>query len=245
MLALRLIVCVVLAIPAGWFAGLLADRVPAMGRTPDGELRDPDAPALFADIHGLRVNGRDRWIIVGVVLLYAGTAYRFADQPAVVLLPYLVWWCGLAALVAVDIELNRLPDRIVLPTLVIGTVAMVVAALASNNAASIRYGLVGGAGYFGVILVFHLIYPGFAAFGDVKTGAVLGMTVGWVAIDFGQVAQLEFLAILLAYIMSAVIGFFIVITAGGMRAARRRRIGMGPWMVLAAFAVLLFSTNLV
>jgi leader peptidase (prepilin peptidase)/N-methyltransferase len=245
MLALRLLVCVALAIPAGWFAGVLADRVPAMGRTPDGELRDPDAPSLFTDLPGLRLDGRARWIILGTAVLYAGTAYRLADQAAITLVPYLIWWCGLAALVAVDLEVHRLPDRIVLPTLVLGTVAMVIASIATNNAISIRFALVGGAAYFGVLLVFHLIYPGFAAFGDVKTGAILGMTVSWVAIDFGQVAQLVFLAILLAYVFSAVIGFVIVITSGGMKAARRRKIGMGPWMVLAAWAVLLFSTNLV
>jgi leader peptidase (prepilin peptidase)/N-methyltransferase len=245
MLATRLIVCVVLAFPAAWFAGLLADRVPPMGRTSDGELRDPDALSLFAELPGLRFDGRYRWILVSVLALYVGTAIRFGDEPLIIVMPYLIWWCGLTALVATDMAWQRLPDRIVLPTLVVGLLGVVVASIVASNAVSIRYAVLGGAGYFGVLLVFHLIYPGFAAFGDVKTGAIVGMAAGWVATSYGEVAGLVFWAILLAYVCSAILGVALVIVGGGISAARRRRIGMGPWMVLACFVVVMFSTSLV
>jgi leader peptidase (prepilin peptidase)/N-methyltransferase len=244
MLALRLIVCVVLAIPAGWFAGLLADRVPAMGRTTDGERRDPHALALFADLPGLRLDGRYLWIVIGQVLMYGLTAYKFHDDPAISMVPYLVMWCGLLALVATDLEWHRLPDRIVLPTLVLGVVSVVIASVVTKSSVSIRYALLGAGAYFGILLVFHLIYPGFAAFGDVKTGAILGLAIGWQAADYTGVAVLVFYAILLAYVLSAVVGVGIVITQGGISAARRRRIGMAPWMVSAAFVIVMFSSAL-
>jgi leader peptidase (prepilin peptidase)/N-methyltransferase len=245
MLALRLIVCAVLAIPAGWFAALLADRVPAMGRTSDGALRDPNAHRLLTDPPGLRFDGRDGLIVGALVVMYVLTGWRFGDQAAIVTLPYLVFWCGLVALVATDLELHRLPDRIVLPTLVVGLAALVLASLVVGNSVAIRYAVVGGAGYFGVLLLLHLVYPGFAAFGDVKTGAIIGMAVAWPASGYGSAIALTFYALLAAYVLSAVVGVIIVITGGGLTAARRRRIGMGPWMVLSCFLVVMFSTSLV
>jgi leader peptidase (prepilin peptidase)/N-methyltransferase len=245
MFALRLIVCVVVAFPAAWFAGLLADRVPAMGRTSDGTLRDPDAPPLFRDLPGLRVDGRDRWILVALVVANALTAVRFPDDPAIVMAPYLIFWCGLVALVATDLALHRLPDRIVLPTLVLGLLAIVIASVSTGDAVSIRYAVVGGVAYFGVLLVLHLVYPGFAAFGDVKTGAIIGTAVGWQATGYTEALVLTFFALLLSYILSAVVGVAIVIGGGGLTAARRRRIGMGPWMVLSCFVIVMFSASLV
>jgi len=244
MLATRLLISAVLALPAGWLAGLLADRVPPMGRTVDGELRDPDALKLFEQLPGLRFHGRYRWIHLVVLGLYIATAYRFQDTSAMVLGPYLVWWCGLTALVATDLECQRLPDRIVLPTFVIGLVTMVVVSLATSNAVSIRYALAGSAGYFGVLLVLHLIYPGFAAFGDVKTAAIVGMAAAWVAVSYTEVLGLTFWAILISYVLSALVGIGLVM-AGGVTAARRRRIGMGPWMLSGCFIVVMFSSSLV
>jgi leader peptidase (prepilin peptidase)/N-methyltransferase len=245
MLALRLIVCAVLAVPAGWFAALLAERVPAMGRMSDGSLRDPHARGLLTQPPGLRFDGREGWMFGALVVMYVLTAWRFADQPAIVTLPYLIFWCGLVALVATDLELHRLPDRIVLPTLMVGLAALVVASVVVGSSVSIRYAIVGGLGYFGALLVLHLIYPGFAAFGDVKAGAIVGAAVAWTATSYESALVLTFYALLLSYVLSAVVGVVIVIAGGGLTAARRRRIGMGPWMVLSCFLIVMFSTSLV
>ncbi len=244
-MTVRLIACAVLAIPAGWMSGLLADRVPPMGRDLDNNLRDPSAVALFGrPLPGLRLGGRYLWIQLAVLVTYVGTAYRLAELPAVVTAPYLVWWCGLVALSAVDISDRRLPDRIVLPTFVIGAVVMVVAAVAGGRAVNIRYALIGAGCYFALFLVLNMVYPGLAAFGDVKASGVVGMVVGFMAHDSPEALLLSFWGIFLAFIASAVMGFVFIVT-GGLARARERRVGLGSYVVAAAFVIVMAAPALV
>jgi leader peptidase (prepilin peptidase) / N-methyltransferase len=244
-MAARLIIAAVLALPAGWFAGLLADRVPPMGRDADNNLRDPGALKLLERPLEVRLGGRELWIQVAVVVAYVASAYRLRDEPALLMVPYFVWWCPLVALSATDMEHRRLPDRIVLPSFVIGVAVMVVVAVVTGRAVSIRYALIAAGVYFGLFLVLNLIHPALAAFGDVKTAGLIGLTVGFVAYDTTDALLLSMWAIFLAFVMSAVFGFVFIAFGGGLRRARQRRIGLGSYLVAAAFVVFLLSPALV
>lgn len=242
--ATRLVICGLLAFPASWFAGLLIDRVPPMGRDADNNLRDPAAKRLFADPPGLRVHGVYLTVLILMVAMYLATAYRFMDLAPVLTLPYLVWWCGLVALAVVDALERRLPDRIVLPLFVIGTAVMVGAGVLSGSSVSIRFALVGSGAYFALFFVLNLIHPALAAFGDVKTSAVVGMTVGFVTLQVSDALVLSVYGILTAMIVAAVVGFASIVS-GGIARARERRVGLGSYLVFGAFVVVMFSTYLV
>jgi leader peptidase (prepilin peptidase)/N-methyltransferase len=125
---------------------------------------------------------------------------------------------------------------------------VVVVSVAIGNGASIRYALLGSAAYFGFLLVLHLIYPGFAGFGDVKLALSIGMAVGWVpglyTSEYIEVVVLVLYAALVSFVLSSIIGLGLI-SFRGLTAARRQRIGLGPWLVAGAVVVIFFSRALV
>ena len=71
---------------------------------------------------------------------------------------------------AIDLELYRIPDRLVFPTLAIAVPGVVLISLQKDVPEAIPRALVGSATFFGLLLVFHLISPRGMGFGDVKLG---------------------------------------------------------------------------
>jgi leader peptidase (prepilin peptidase)/N-methyltransferase len=219
-----------------------------MGRTSDGTLRDPDALGLFEKPPGLRLHGTYLTVQVLVLVLFLVAALRFADLSWAVLVPYLAWFTAFVALAVIDYRERRLPDRIVLPAFAIGLVLVVVVSVALGNAAAIRYALIGAGVYFGFLFVLHMIYPGFAGFGDVKMALAVGSAIGWVpglySGSYVDSVILVFYAVLASFVCSSIIGIGLI-AARGLRTARSQRIGLGPWLVAGAVLVIAFSAALV
>lgn len=245
MITIRMIVCGVLALPAAWLAGLLVDRVPPMGRDLDNNLRDPKAlPLLRRPLPGLRMHGRYLWMTMAVLAMYVATAYRLREQPPLTTAPYLIWWVALVALSACDVRDRRLPDRIVLPAFVLGTVVMVIAAVAGGRSVNIRYAMIGAGLYFGFFLVLNLISPRLVAFGDVKAAAIAGMAVGFVAFGPGEAVLLSVWGVFSAFVISAVSSFFIIAKRGFTRALQSQ-VGFGTYLSAGAFLIVIAAPALV
>ncbi|WP_334142831.1 prepilin peptidase [Rhabdothermincola sp.] len=222
----RLMLCVVAALPAGWFAGVLIDRVPD---------RLPLAP-----LPAVRLTGKYLWIHVLMIGLFALAAVRFEDASPGVLVGYLLLFAVLLTVSVIDIELYRLPDLIVLPTLAISLVLIVVVSIMDGAAEQIRYALVGAAMYFGFLLLAHLVYPRGMGFGDVKLAAVMGLYVGWLGSSTMTAIGLVLWAMLLGFIGGAIVGMV-------MLAVRRRSqpIPFGPFLALGTIIAVLASSSLV
>jgi prepilin signal peptidase PulO-like enzyme (type II secretory pathway) len=244
MTAIRLVVCAVLALPAGWFAGLLVDRVPPMGRDANNNLRDPRAVKLLAKPLEVKTYGKYLWIDALLVGMFVATGYRFLDEPFLVTIPYLVWWMVLVALGSTDITYRRLPDRIVLPTFVFGLLMLVVVSVLTSRAVTLRYALITAGVYFGVFFLLNLIHPMLAGFGDVKMSAPVGLIIGWTATDSGEALQLAVWGLFLCFVLAAVFGF-VAIIAGGLKRARDAKVGLGTYFGMSAFIVVMFSPALV
>jgi leader peptidase (prepilin peptidase) / N-methyltransferase len=223
----RVVICVLLAIPVGWVAGVLIDRV-------------PDKQPLFTPLLGIRLTGRYLVVHLLMIVLFAAAAVRFDDSSIGVLGCYLLLFAMLLTVSVIDIELLRLPDRIVLPTLVASLVLIPTVSVIDDVADTIRYALVGAAVYFGFLLLTHLIYPRGMGFGDVKLAAVMGLYIGWLADSTMQAVVLVLWAMLLGFVGGSVIGVVMLI-------ARRRSqpIPFGPFLALGAVITVLASTSLV
>lgn len=223
----RLVVCAVLALPAGWFAGVLAGRVPE---------REP----LFAPLKPIHVGGRDLVLHVGVLVLFLLAAWRFEDGTWGETLAYCALFGVLAALSAIDIEHYRLPDLIVLPSLLISAPLIAVLSIAADEPRRIRYALIGAALYFGFLFVAHLISPRGMGFGDVKLAALMGLYVGWLGATFVDALALVLWAMLIGFAVGTVFGVVLL-------AARRRNrpFPFGPFLALGAVAAILLSSGLV
>lgn len=171
-----------------------------------------------------------------------------ARYPAVELLTgvafaAVAWWSGpgwwtpallylvaiTVALTAIDLDVHRLPDAIVLPSY---PVALALLALASadpggtaDRGALLRAGI-GAVALFGFYFVLLVAYPAGMGFGDVKLAGVLGLYLGWVG--WGALVVGAFAA----FLVGGVVGLALI---ARRRAGRRTQIAFGPWMLAGAW----------
>lgn len=221
------VICALAALPAGWFAGVLVDRV-------------PDRLPLFAPLPGVRLRGKYLVIHLLMVALFALAGARFHDSSVGQLVTVLVLFAALVPLSVIDIERFRLPDRIVLPTLVVALILVIGVSLLDDAPDQIRYALLGGAFYFGFLFIAHVIYPRGMGFGDVKLAAVMGLVVGWLGGDYAQSIGLVLWAMLIGFVTGSIVGMVLL-------AMRRRStaIPFGPFLALGCAAAILASSALV
>ncbi len=224
--ALRYVVCAVLALPAGWFVGVLSERV-------------PDRLPLFDPFPTVRPGGRRIVLHVLVLVLFLLAAWRFNEASWGELIGFLALFAALAALSAIDIEHYRLPDLIVLPSLVASIPWIVLVSLVDDDGTRVRYALAGAAVYFGVLFVVHLISPRGMGFGDVKLAALMGLYVGWLGTTYTEVLVLVLWAMLIGFLSGTVIGLVLLLAR-----RRNRPFPFGPFLALGTVVAVLISRGL-
>ena len=149
------------------------------------------------------------------------------DRPAVVALG---WFGGAAVVLAgVDLARHRLPDRVLLPAVVVCAVALLTdaavtgawtAVLRAGAAAAVSYGLATGA---------RLAGPDGLGGGDVKLLGLLGLVLGWAG--WGVLMAGVFTGLLIG-----AGGALLLIAAG--RAGWRTRVAFGPPLLVGAYVAL-------
>jgi leader peptidase (prepilin peptidase)/N-methyltransferase len=222
-----LAVCGVLALPAGWFAGALYERV-------------PDDLPLFRPVPAIRVRGAYLAMYLTMVVAFVLAANRFADEPRLELIDYLILFTALVALTYIDLDTLRLPDKIVAPLLVVSIPLVVVTSLLQHDATRIRFAIAGSALYFVFLLVVHLIIPRGMGFGDVKLAAVMGLYVGWLAPSVLGAVSLTLYAMIIGFLVGSLVG--VVVFAFRRKS---RPIPFGPFLALGTIVTILFSQQLV
>ncbi|GAB2458660.1 prepilin peptidase [Xylanimonas ulmi] len=137
------------------------------------------------------------------------------------------------ALACIDLELRRLPDRVLGPASVVGVILLTLAAWNPGGPAQWtdlgRAGL-GAGGLLAFYLVLVLVWPGGMGLGDVKLAGLLGGYLGWFGV--GALVIGGFAAFLFG-------GAFAIGLLASGRARPGTGIPFGPWMLLgAAFGIL-------
>jgi leader peptidase (prepilin peptidase)/N-methyltransferase len=130
------------------------------------------------------------------------------------------------ALALIDLDTRRLPNVIVLPSLLAGILLLGVAALLRGDIPALVGAGIGGASLFVFYFVLALIKPGGMGFGDVKLAAVLGLYLGflgWGSLLVGAFA---------AFLFGGVFGLLLIAVR---KAGRKTPIPFGPWMILGAW----------
>jgi leader peptidase (prepilin peptidase)/N-methyltransferase len=142
------------------------------------------------------------------------------------LVAFLVLTAVSIALALIDLDTKRLPNVIVLPSLVTGIVLLGVAGAVRADWNSILAALIGGAGLFAFYLILALVKPGGMGFGDVKLAAVLGLYLGF--LGWGNLLVGAFAA----FLFGGVFGIALMLAR---RAGRKTQIPFGPWMIAGAW----------
>ena len=162
-------------------------------------------------------------------------ALRLSDQPWA--LPAFLWLGAVGvALTLIDLDVQRLPDALTLPSYPVGVILLGAAALLGAGDTSLLRAAAGGFLLFALYLGLRISTRGRGmGRGDVKLSGVVGAHLAW--LGWGTFAVGAFAAFALGGITS--IG---LVLAG--RAGRKTRIPFGPFMLLGAFLAVLIGEPL-
>ena len=139
------------------------------------------------------------------------------------------------ALAAIDLDVKRLPNAIVLPSYGVAAVLLGAAAIAHADATNLMRAVFGMAALFGGYYLLAVIVPGGMGFGDVKLAGVLGLYLGW--LGWTELVVGAFAGFLLGGLAG------LALMAAG-RANRKSHLPFGPFMLLGALLAILAARPL-
>jgi leader peptidase (prepilin peptidase) / N-methyltransferase len=166
-------------------------------------------------------------------LVVTGPSTIAVATPAFVAFLYLAAISVVLALI--DLDVRKLPNVIVLPSYVVAAVLLLLESILSGDYGALLRAGIGMAALFLFYFVLAFAIPGGMGFGDVKLAGLLGIYLGW--LGWGNLIVGAFAAFLFGGLFS--VGLLIFRKAG-----RKSKIPFGPWMLLGAWAGILFGTNI-
>lgn len=183
---------------------------------------------------GTRISRRYPLVEAGTAAAFAALAFLIGASWA---LPGYWWAAGVAiALTLTDLDVHRIPDRILGPGVAVTGVLLAAGAFAEGEPAALLRSLAGGAAYFALLFLVALAARGGFGFGDVKLGALLGMVLAYRS--WGVLAAGAFAAF-------AVGGLTALGLLVARRAKRKDAIPFGPAMVAGAGLALAWGETIV
>lgn len=170
---------------------------------------------------GARISPLYPLLELGLAVGFVAALLVFEDEPVEIVLAC-VFLFALAVITVTDLELRLIPNKVLLPTYVIGLV--LIAAFAIDT---LGERAVASAAAFGLLFLVALAYPQGMGMGDVKLAAVLGLYLG------RAVAP----ALLFGFALGALYGALLIARHGSE--ARKRAVPFGPFLA-AGSAIALF-----
>ena len=142
----------------------------------------------------------------------------------------LIFTAGGVALSAIDIDLMRLPNKVVFPTLYIVGALLVLAAFIDQRFDRLAWAAGGALIASFALGTIRMIYPKGIGFGDVKLALLLGAVTGW----FGP-ARVG-LGLFLGYFIGSIVGITLMVATGK---GRRHKFPFGPSLIAGALIAVL------
>jgi len=173
-------------------------------------------------------------------LVEAITSVLFAATAAVLgpvwVLPAYWWFVAVTVTLALtDLDVKRIPNRILYPGTVVAAVLLVGGAALDGTWGSLRRSAAGAAGYFAVLLLIALVARGGFGFGDVKLAFLLG---GFAAYRSWEALVV---AVLGGFIIGGVVGVVLLLA---QRVGRKETIPFGPAMITGAYLAIAFGAEI-
>ncbi len=169
------------------------------------------------------ISARYPLVEAGTAALFVAVAARFGlswELPA-----YLYLAAIAIALAAIDLDVLRLPNAIVLPSYGVAAILLVPVAVLQDDAGALLRGVLAAAALW-LFYKFLALVPRGMGGGDVKLAPLLGFYLGW--LGWSAVAVGAFAAFLLGGVVGAGLMAFKL-------AGRKSRIPFGPYMLAGAF----------
>jgi leader peptidase (prepilin peptidase)/N-methyltransferase len=174
-----------------------------------------------------RIGLRYPLVEAGTAALFVAVTARFGLTPA---LPAYLYLAAVAvALAAIDLDVHRLPDKVVLPSYVVGAVLLAPAVAAQADWWAAARALLAMAALWTFYFALAVGYPGGMGFGDVKLAGLLGLYLGW--LGWSSVLVGTFAGFLLGGLVATVL-------LATRRAGRKTQVAFGPCMLAGALLAL-------
>lgn len=130
------------------------------------------------------------------------------------------------ALALIDLDTHTLPNKIVLPSYIVGAALLGTSGILAGDYSALITGAVGLVALFALYFAMAIAYPGGMGFGDVKLAGVLGLYLGF--LGWGPLVVGAFAAFLLG-------GIYAIALVVAGKATRKNGIPFGPWMLAGAW----------
>ena len=176
-------------------------------------------------------------IAAATALAWGSLTWRFGDAAGWSVLPaYLYLGVVGVALASIDLDVHRLPDVLVLPSVPAVLVLLLVPSAVSGQWGALGRAALAGVVLFAVYFLLMIVSPGGGGlgFGDVKLAIVLGMLLGWVG--WGPVI----VSVMAAFVLGGLVS---VVLLALRRVSRQSSIAFGPAMIAGAWVALVFPVQ--
>lgn len=174
---------------------------------------------------GMSIHIRYPLVELGTGLLFLALALRIG--PHAPLAAFLLWAAALVAVSAIDLDIRKIPRRIIFIAAGGCGALLVAAAAVGGDWFSLREAAIGGIVGFGVLAAVWFIAPRGMGYGDVRLSGLNGILLGWLSLP--HVA----LGLFLGFLLGAVLGLALIVT--GLR-SRKDAVPFGPFLALGALA---------
>jgi leader peptidase (prepilin peptidase)/N-methyltransferase len=191
------------------------------------------------------ISARYPLVEAATAVLFVLVAWRFAPSildtqekaaaiAGVIQLVAFLYLTGVSvALALIDLDTHTLPNAIVYPSYVVGTVLLVASGLIAGDTAALLTAGVGMGGLFLLYLLIALVSPGGMGFGDVKLAGVLGLYLGFLGVGPLVIGAFA------AFVLGGLYGVVLIVVKRGARSG----IAFGPWMLAGAWVGVFFGTT--
>ena len=139
------------------------------------------------------------------------------------------------ALAAIDIDVHRLPDVIVLPSYVVSLALLGLAAWGDHDLVALERAVAGMACLYLLYLLLRLAHPRGMGRGDLKLAGVLGLYLGWLGWDAVAVGAF------LGFFLGGVMGVSLIVAG---RANGKSALPFGPFMLVGALVAVFLAQPL-
>ncbi len=238
----------VFGLAVGSFLNVVIHRVPAGESVVSPASRCPSCGSPIRHRHNIPVVG---WLLLRgkcfdckapiskrYPLVEAATGVLFAavtlrllaiDLPWA-LAAYLYLAAAGVALTMIDIDVKRLPNKIVLPSYAVVAILLTIAAIGAGDWWSLGRAAIGAAATFAFYFALAFANPAGMGFGDVKLAGVLGALMGYLSWSALIVSTFG------AFLLGSIVGVALIATR---RVGRKTAIPFGPFMITAALTTVL------
>ena len=172
---------------------------------------------------------------LGTGFLFALVSGRFHPRSTLFLIAYLFLAAVSIVLALIDLDTRTLPNRILLPSLIFGTVILGIDGVSNGNFGALVRALIAATALLLFYFTLSIIYPGGMGMGDVKFAGLLGFFLGY--LSWGALLVSTFST----FFLGGIFAISLILTRS---ANRKSGIPFGPWMALGSWLGILFSPTI-